>query len=138
MGHAIRFLISSLVVLVYATAAVVGVHAEMLCIGTDGHIAFEGAAGTDDCHGETAQGGSSHMALSDIDEACCTDFALPGRAALKAKDSPNVLVYPLVVVWTFFRNVPSEATFPVSVTTFDARASSARTLTSHQSAILLI
>ena len=139
MRHRIRSLISALAVLVYATAGVVGVPAEMLCIGTDGHIGFEGAAGTDDCHGGTVPGESSHVELSGTDEVCCTDFALPGRAALKAKDSLSALVHrPVVFVWAFFENIPSEATFPARAPAFDVGASFARTLTSHQTAILLI
>jgi len=136
MKHRIRSVISALAVLVYASVGVVAVHAEVLCVGVDGHVAFDGPAGSDDCHGE-----SSHGSLATLggDESRCTDFALPGRTALKAADNRDALAnQSIIVVWVLFENFPSEPTFPVRAPAFDGRADSARTLTSHQTAILLI
>lgn len=141
MRHRIRSLISALAVLVYASAGVLAVHAEVLCVGTDGHIGFDGPAMSDDCHGGPLERKSPHekVATLGMEEACCTDFALPGRTALKAKDLQNHLANPpLFVVWALFENIPSEATFPVRAPALDGSANSARTLTSHQTAILLI
>jgi len=141
MRHRIRSVISALAVLVFATAGVLSVHAEVLCVGTDGHIGFEGPAMSDDCHGGPVESHSPHetVATLGMEEECCTDFALPGRTAFKAKDLQNALATPpLFVVWAHFENFPSEATFPVLAPAFNIGAITARTLTSHQTAILLI
>ena len=142
MRHRIRSVTSALAVLVYATMSVVAVHAETLCVGSDGHIAFEGPAGGDDCHGVTVEGPSCHAmsAPSGLEEACCIDFALPGRTVLKAIDSQAFVANQVVLVaWFLVENIPfDELCFPARAPVFDERATSARTRTSHQTVILLI
>jgi hypothetical protein len=142
MSHRFRSIISALAVLVYATVGVVAVHAETLCVGSDGHIAFEGPAGGDDCHGATVEDPScdAMSAPSGVDAVCCTDFALPGRTALKAKDSPAFVADQVVLVaWFLAEIIPSDGWgFPARAPAFDERATSSRTRTSHQTAVLLI
>ena len=142
MMHRIRSVISALAVLVYTTVGAVAVHAEMLCVGSDGHIGFEGPAGGDDCHGATVEGPSGHVmsALSGSDEECCVDFALPGRTVLKAKDSQSSVATQVVIVaWFLVENLPFDGLgFPARAPVFDERATFAQARTSHRTVILLI
>jgi hypothetical protein len=110
-----------LAVLVYAIVSVVAVHAETLCIGSDGHIAFEGAAGGDDCHGAT---------LED-----------PLRHAMSNETDSRVFVAPPIVfvAWFLMGNTPSvELHISARDAVFDERATSAQTRMAHRTAILLI
>jgi hypothetical protein len=129
-----------LAVLVYATVSVVAVHAETLCVGSAGHIVFEGPAGGDDCHGATIEDTSSHAmsTLSGLDD--CIDIALSGRTVLMGADSRAFVANQMVLVaWFLVRNTPfDELAFPARAPVFDERATSARTRTAHQTAVLLI
>lgn len=142
MNHRIRSVISSLTVIVYATVSVLTVHAETICVGSDGHIAFEGSAGGDDCHGVTDEDPTCHsmIAPSGLNETCCTDFALPGRTVLKAKDSQTFQANPAVLVaWFLAKEILlDKLVLSNSAPVFDERAASARTRTSHQTVVLLI
>lgn len=142
MMRSIRSFISVLAVLVYATVGVVAVHAETLCVGSDGHITFEGPAGGDDCHGATLDDPSCDAisAPSGLDEACCVDFALPGRMVLKAKDSQTFVADQAVLVaWFLVENISLDGWgFMDRAPVFDDRANSARALMSHRTAVLLI
>lgn len=140
MSRRFRSAISALAILVYAVVAVGAVHAESLCLGSDGHIAFEGPAGGDDCHDNAVtldSPVSSDQAIG-VEGPDCVDFALPGRTVLKAQESQVGKVCQFRVAWFLFENAPTDATFPARIPSNDCRAMSARTLTSHRTALLLI
>jgi hypothetical protein len=140
MHNRIRSATSALAVLVYAIVSVVAVHAETLCIGSDGHIAFEGAAGGDDCHGATLEDPLRHAMSTPSGLDDCIDIALSGRTALNETDSRVFVAPPMVfVAWFLMGNTPSvELHISARDAVFDERATSAQTRMAHRTAILLI
>jgi hypothetical protein len=140
MRHRIRSVTSALAVLVYATVSIVAVYAETLCVGSDGHIGFEGAAGGDDCHGATVENPSCDVMSAPSDLNSCIDIALSGRTVLEGTDSRAFVANQMVLVaWFLVKSHPfDELGSPARAAVFDDRASSARTRTSHRTAILLI
>ncbi|WP_233578886.1 hypothetical protein [Tautonia sociabilis] len=125
----------------YAVVGVGAVHAELLCVGADGHVAFAGPAGDDRCHGESTPSDTSGVQAARIADraasADCTDLVLPGRTALKIQE-PGLEVGPLVLARVIAAIAPTAVALPKCAPTVDVGASLARTLTSHRTTILLI
>jgi len=141
MQRRFRPLISALVLFAYAVVGVGTVHADLLCVGADGHVAFAGPAGDDWCHDKTASSESSPAPLSRIADRGasteCTDLVLPGRTALKIQEQ-GAETGPLLFAWIDVALLGSPATVVNCVPAVDLGASFARTLTSHRTTVLLI
>src|SRR5690606_20844105 len=140
MQRRFRSFISALAVFCYAVVGVGAVHADMLCLGADGHLALAGPAGDDRCHDESARSKLSGDPVAWIAErgsaTDCIDFVLPGRTVLKTQE-PTVGTGPVILAWVIAAMVPPAPTLARSVPTHDVGASRARTLSSHRTTILL-
>ena len=134
-------IVSLLVVFVYTVVSMGTAQAELLCIGGDGHIAIEGPAERDKCHGEPllfAPASDPVVRLSGGGEGTeCVDFALLGKARCKTREL-RVKAEPAAIAWLRTQGLPPTALLPGRARECDIRAPYARSLTSHRTTILLI